>query len=328
MSFAGLPTVGSWFQKIEKMEENMKNLISMRDLSKEEILYFMEIARKIENGEINPDMNRKVAALMFYEPSTRTHFSFATAMKKMSGQTITIRGSVNSSVSKGETFADTLQTIAQYADIIVIRTAVEGSARYASEIVDVPVVNAGDGANQHPTQALLDLYSIIKTQGTLENLTIGVAGDLKFGRTVHSLVQAMSDFNPKFKFISPSFLKMPSYIKDDLKEKNIEFEELEEIDKKIDELDILYVTRVQKERFADLEDYEKAKGSYTLKKSMLDNVKDNFKVMHPLPRVGEIQTDVDDTKYAYYFPQAKNGVFMRQAIISILLGGLDETIES
>ena len=306
----------------------MKNLISMRDLSKEEILYFMEIARKIEDGEINPDMNRKVAALMFYEPSTRTHFSFATAMKKMSGQTITMRGSVNSSVSKGETFADTLQTIAQYTDIIVIRTAVEGSARYASEIVDVPVVNAGDGANQHPTQALLDLYSIIKTQGTLENLTIGVAGDLKFGRTVHSLVQALSDFNPKLKFISPSFLKMPSYIKDDLIEKNIEFEELEEIDKKIDELDILYVTRVQKERFADLEDYEKAKGSYTLRKSMLSNVKDSFKVMHPLPRVGEIQTDVDDTKYAYYFPQAKNGVFMRQAIISILLGGLDETIES
>jgi len=212
----------------------MKHVISMRDLSKAEILKFMEVSRQIEAGEIAPDMQRKVAALMFYEPSTRTHFSFATAMKKLNGQTITMRGTVNSSVSKGETFADTLQTIAQYADIIVIRTGVEGSARYASEIVDVPVINAGDGANQHPTQALLDLYSIIKSQGTLENLKIGIAGDLKFGRTVHSLVQAMREFNPSFQFISPSFLRMPEYIKDDLKTDTIPFEELSEIDAKID----------------------------------------------------------------------------------------------
>jgi aspartate carbamoyltransferase catalytic subunit len=299
----------------------MKDLISMKDLSKEEILYFMEIAEKIEKQEIKPDMTGKLAALMFYEPSTRTHFSFATAMKKMNGQTITMRGTKNTSVSKGESFADTLMTISQYADIIVIRTAIEGSARYASEVVNIPVVNAGDGANQHPTQALLDLYSILKTQNTLENLTIGVAGDLKFGRTVHSLVQAMSDFNPKFKFISPSFLKMPTHIKEYLKDKNIEFEELDDIDEKISELDILYVTRIQKERFADPEEYEKVKGSYILKKSMLSDVKKNFKVMHPLPRVDEISTDVDNTPYAYYFQQAKNGVYMRQAIIHLLLGG-------
>ncbi len=299
----------------------MKNLISMKDLRKEEILYFMEMAKKIESGEIKPDMTGKIAALMFYEPSTRTHFSFATAMKKMNGQTITMRGTKNTSVSKGESFADTLMTISQYVDIIVIRTAIEGSARYASEVVDIPVVNAGDGANQHPTQALLDLYSIIKTQKTLENLTIGVAGDLKFGRTVHSLVQAMSDFNPKFKFISPSFLKMPKHIIEYLSDRNIEFEELDDIDEKIGELDILYVTRIQKERFADPEDYERVKGSYILKKSMLKNVKTNFKVLHPLPRVDEINTDVDDTPYAYYFQQARNGVFMRQAIIHILLGG-------
>ena len=299
----------------------MKHLISMKDLKKEEILYFMDMAAKIENGKIKPDMTGKIAALMFYEPSTRTHFSFATAMKKMNGQTITMRGTKNTSVSKGESFADTLMTISQYADIIVLRTAIEGSARYASEVVNIPVVNAGDGANQHPTQALLDLYSIIKTQKTLENLTIGVAGDLKFGRTVHSLVQALSDFNPKFKFISPSFLKMPQHIKDYLSEKNIEFEELDDIEEKIDQLDILYVTRIQKERFADPEDYERVKGSYILKKSMLGNVKDNFKVMHPLPRVDEINTDVDDTPFAYYFQQAKNGVYMRQAIIHILLGG-------
>ena len=300
----------------------MKNLISMRDLSKQEILYFMEVAEKIEKGEIKPDLEKKLAALLFFEPSTRTHFSFATAMKKIGGQTITMRGTSGTSAKKGETFADTLLTIAQYAEIIIMRSPTEGAARYAAEVVDVPVVNAGDGANQHPTQALLDLYSIIKTQGTLENLTIGVAGDLKFGRTVHSLVQAMSDFGTKFKFISPSFLKMPAYIKDDLTEKNIEFEELSEIDEKIDELDILYVTRIQKERFADPEDYEKVKGSYILDKSMLDGVKKTFKVMHPLPRVDEISTDVDDTEFAYYFPQAKNGVYMRQAIIAILLGGV------
>ncbi|HCX73953.1 MAG TPA: aspartate carbamoyltransferase, partial [Candidatus Cloacimonas sp.] len=225
------------------------NLISMRDLTKEEIMLFMETAAKIEKGELNPNMERKLAALMFYEPSTRTHFSFATAMKKLGGQTITMRGTQNSSVQKGESFADTLQTLAQYADIIVLRTGIEGSARYAAEVVDIPVVNAGDGANQHPTQALLDLYSIIKTQGTLENLNIGVAGDLRFGRTVHSLVYSLSEFNPKFKFISPSFLQMPSYIKDDLVSQNIEFEELQEIDQKIEELDVLYVTRVQRERF-------------------------------------------------------------------------------
>jgi aspartate carbamoyltransferase catalytic subunit len=300
----------------------MKDLLSMRDLNKEEILNFMKIAEKIEKGEIKPDMSKRIAALIFYEPSTRTHFSFATAMKKLGGQTITMRGTASSSVQKGESFADTLQTIAQYSDIIVIRTAIEGSARYAAESVDIPVINAGDGANQHPTQALLDLYSIIKTQGTLENLTIGIVGDLKFGRTVHSLVQALSDFGPKFYFISPSFLKMPEHIKDDLKEKEIEFEELKDIEEKINNMDLMYVTRIQKERFADPEDYEKVKDSYILTKAMLENVKDSFKVLHPLPRVNEISTDVDDTKYAYYFQQAKNGVYMRQAIISILLGGV------
>ena len=297
----------------------MKNLISMRDLSKKEILHLMDIASKIEGGKIVPDMQRKLAALLFFEPSTRTMFSFDTAMKRMNGDTIIMSGTGQTSVKKGETFADTLQTIAQYSDIIIMRSPIEGSARYASEVVDIPVVNAGDGANQHPTQALLDLYSIVKTQGTLENLSIGLAGDLRFGRTVHSLAQAMALFNVKFKFISPSFLKMPQYIKDDLKSQKVEFEEYENIEGNIDDLDILYVTRVQKERFADPEDYEKVKGSYILERSMLSKVKENFKVMHPLPRVNEIHTDVDNTEFAYYFPQAKNGVFTRQAIISTLL---------
>lgn len=298
----------------------MKNLISMRDLSKEEILHLLDVAGKIENGEIVPDMQRKLAALLFFEPSTRTMFSFDTAMKRMNGDTIIMSGTQNTSAKKGESFADTLQTIAQYSDIIIMRSPIEGSARYAAEVVDIPVVNAGDGANQHPTQALLDLYSIIKTQGTLENLKIGLAGDLRFGRTVHSLAQAMSLFNVEFKFFSPKFLQMSQYIKDDLTAKNVKFEELKDMEGNIDDLDILYVTRIQRERFAAVEDYEKVKGSYILTKDMLEGVKDNLKVLHPLPRVDEIDTDVDETKFAYYFPQAKNGVYTRQAIISILMG--------
>jgi aspartate carbamoyltransferase catalytic subunit len=315
-----------FLEKIENKikEEKMKNLISMRDLSKEEILHLMEVAGKIEKGDVKVDMQRRLAALLFFEPSTRTMFSFDTAMKRMNGDTIIMSGTKNTSAKKGETFADTLQTIAQYSDIIIMRSPIEGAARYASEVVDIPVVNAGDGANQHPTQALLDLYSIKKTQGTLENQTIGVAGDLKYGRTVHSLIQAMSLFGARFRFFSPRFLRIPQYIRDSLIEKEIVFDEFDENMKEIRDLDILYVTRIQKERFASSEDSEKVQNSYHLTKEMLleSNVKPNLKVLHPLPRVKELDEDVDDTKFAYYFQQAKNGVYMRQAIIALLLGGV------
>lgn len=300
----------------------MKNLISMRDLTKEEILFLINLANKIERGELIPDMQRKLAALLFFEPSTRTMFSFDTAMKKMNGDTIVMSGTNNTSTKKGETFGDTLETIAQYSDIIIMRSPIEGAARYASEVVNIPVVNAGDGANQHPTQALLDLYSILKTQERLENLKIGVAGDLRFGRTVHSLVQAMSLFGSEFKFFSPTFLKIPQNIKEDLEKREIKFCECSEKMLEINDLDILYITRIQKERFASIEDYEKVRGSYCLRKKDLVGVKKNLKVLHPLPRVDELSIDVDDTEYAYYFPQAKNGVFIRQAIIYFLLGGL------
>ena len=298
----------------------MKNLISMRDLSKAEILQILEVAEKIESGKLKVNIPDKVAALLFFEPSTRTLFSFDTAVKRLGGKTLIMTGTGNTSVKKGETFADTLQTISQYSDIIIQRSPIEGAARYASEVVSIPVINAGDGANQHPTQALLDLYSIKKTQGTLENLKIGIVGDLKFGRTVHSLCQAMGDFNPQFYFASPSHLKMPDSILDDLDEKKIDWHEERNMEAFINELDILYVTRIQKERFADIEDYNKVKGSYVLKSEMLSGVKSNFKILHPLPRVDEIDTDVDETQYAYYFQQARNGVYTRQAIISILLG--------
>ncbi len=297
----------------------MNNLISMRDLSKQEIERFLDIAAKIESGELRPDISRKLAALLFFEPSTRTLFSFETAVKKIGGETFSMIGTSSSSVKKGESLHDTLKTISMYADLIVMRTTIEGAARYASEVVDIPIVNAGDGANQHPTQSLLDLYSMVKTQGTLNNLTLGLVGDLRYGRTVHSLVQALKDFNPKFYFASPAHLRMPSSIIHDLKEKNIQFEEIEEIDSIINELDIMYVTRIQRERFPSLEEYEKVKDSYVIDVNMLDNVKDNFKILHPLPRVNEITKAVDKTPYAYYFEQAKNGVYMRQAILSILL---------
>lgn len=302
----------------------MKHLISMRDLSKDDILLLLDIAEKIETGKLKPNLAGQLAALVFFEPSTRTHFSFETAMKKIGGETFSMSGTSSSSVKKGESLHDTLTVIGQYADLLVIRSSIEGTPRYATEVVDIPVVNAGDGINQHPTQAMLDLYSVVKTQGTLNNLTFGLVGDLRLGRTVHSLVQALADFNPKFYFASPSHLAMPSYIKEDLSEKGIEFEEIDQINDVVNELDIMYVTRIQKERFAVAEDYEKVKNSYIISRKMLTGVKDNFKVLHPLPRVNEITQDVDSTPYAYYFQQAKNGVYMRQAIISLLLNAVEQ----
>ncbi len=298
----------------------MNKLISMRDLRREDILELLSLAEKIETGQIKPRMDGMLAALLFFEPSTRTFFSFETAVKRLGGATLTMAGTSGTSVSKGESMHDTLTTIDQYADLIVMRTTQEGAARYASEVLRAPVINAGDGANQHPTQAMLDLYSILKTQHTLEGLTVGLVGDLLLGRTVHSLAQALSDFKAKLIFASPSHLRMPDYIKEDLAEKGIEFMEVAQIEPYIPELDILYVTRIQRERFADPDDYEKVKNSYIITPEMLRGARPNFRVLHPLPRVNEIARGVDDTPYAYYFQQARNGVYTRQAIISKLLG--------
>ena len=298
-----------------------KDLISMRDLGRKEIERYIDKALLIENGEVPDNARDKLAALLFFEPSTRTRFSFETAMKRLGGKTLFMDGTTATSVKKGETFSDTLMTISMYADLFVIRSAVEGAARYAAETVSIPVINAGDGANQHPTQALLDLYSMVKTQGRLDNLTLGLIGDMKFGRTVHSLVQALSDFSPTFYFASPPHLRMPATICDDLRAKGIRFEEIVDPEPVIPELDIMYVTRIQRERFADPEEYEKIKDSYVIRTAMLEGVKPGFKVFHPLPRVTEIDPEVDSTQYAYYFQQAKNGVVMREAIISLHLGG-------
>ncbi|MBO7202607.1 MAG: aspartate carbamoyltransferase [Paludibacteraceae bacterium] len=298
---------------------NVKSLVSITDYSKEKILKIVEAA---ERFEVNPNqdlLKNKVVATLFFEPSTRTRLSFETAINRLGGRVIGFSDASNTSTSKGETLKDTIIMVSNYADLIVMRHPLDGAARYASEVSNVPIINAGDGANQHPTQTMLDLYSIKKTQGTLENLNIYMVGDLKYGRTVHSLLMAMSHFNPKFTFIAPDELKMPEEYKRFCYEKGIEYREMSELND-ISEADILYMTRVQRERFLDLVEYEKVKNVYTLKKNMLEGTKENLRVLHPLPRVGEIAEDVDESPKAYYFQQAKNGVYARQAIICDALG--------
>ncbi|MBN2682735.1 MAG: aspartate carbamoyltransferase [Bacteroidales bacterium] len=297
-----------------------KSLISISDYSRDDYMEIIELADHFEKNPVQKIMEGKVVATLFFEPSTRTRLSFESAVNKLGGKVIGFTDAASSSVKKGESLKDTILTVAQYADLIVMRHPVEGSARYASEVSTVPVINAGDGANQHPTQCLLDLYSIYKTQGTLENLNIFLVGDLKYGRTVHSLLQAMSNYNPTFNFVSPKQLQMPNEYKLQLDELGINYYEHEEMKENIKHADIIYVTRIQKERFSDPMDYEKLKNSYILKNKMLKDTKENLRILHPLPRVNEIHVDVDDNEKAYYFPQALNGVFTRQAIMTKILG--------
>ncbi|NQT63431.1 MAG: aspartate carbamoyltransferase [Candidatus Marinimicrobia bacterium] len=298
----------------------MKHLISMRDLSADKTLQLLKLAERLEKDPSQIDLSRRVMAAMFYEASTRTRMSFESAMKRLGGEVIGMVGTSGTSVEKGETLADTAKIMARYSDIIVMRHPMEGAARYVSEQVDIPVVNAGDGANQHPTQSLLDLYTILKSQGTLKGLKLALVGDLKYGRTVHSLAYALAPFKPTFYFVSPKSLRMPAHILSDLTQKGVSFKEKTTIENIIPEIDIMYVTRIQRERFPDREEYEKVKNAYIITAKLLTKAKDNMKVLHPLPRVNEITTDVDSTKYAYYFDQAENGVYMRQAILATLLG--------
>ncbi len=297
-----------------------KDLISITDYSKEDYLRILELAGDFEKHPNQRLLEGKVAASLFFEPSTRTRLSFETAINRLGGRIIGFSDAGSSSVSKGETLHDTIRMVSNYVDLIVMRHPLEGSARYAAEVADVPVINAGDGANQHPTQTLLDMYSILKTQGTLDNINIFMIGDLKYGRTVHSLLMALSEFeNPIFNFIAPEELAMPEEYKLFLKEKGIRYFEHTEINDNINHADIIYMTRVQKERFMDPIEYEKVKNVYILRNNMLDNTKPNVRILHPLPRINEIHTDVDANQKAYYFEQARNGVFVRQAIISHIL---------
>ena len=298
-----------------------KSLVSIDQCTKEDILRILDNSEKFEKEPNQCLLNGKVAATLFFEPSTRTRLSFEVAVQRLGGSIIGFQDASTTSSSKGESLKDTILMVSNYADVIIMRHYLEGAARYASEVTTIPIVNAGDGANQHPSQTLLDLYSIRETQGTLENLTITIVGDLKYGRTVHSLIVGMSHFNPEFHFVAPKELLIPDEYKQFCTKHGIRFEEhvafTEEI---INQTDILYMTRVQRERFTDLVEYERVKNVYILHKKMLENSRPNLRVLHPLPRVNEISYDVDDSPKAYYIRQALNGVYTRESILCDVLG--------
>lgn len=300
-----------------------KDIISISDLSKDEMLYVLNVAKDLEMKSQRM-LRDKVVATLFFEPSTRTRLSFESAANKLGARIIGINDVASSSAKKGETLSDTIRMVDAYADVIVLRHGLEGSARRAAEVAKHPVINGGDGANQHPTQTLLDLYAIKKTQGDLENKSVAIVGDLKYGRTAHSLAHALSLFNCELYFIAPEGLEMPKYILDELIARNTNVTILSSFEEILPKLDILYMTRIQKERFIEEHEYNKIKYSFRLEKKHLANVKPSFRILHPLPRVDEIHTNVDTTPYAHYFTQAADGVYVREALLSLLLGGIDK----
>ncbi|GEM75988.1 aspartate carbamoyltransferase [Vibrio sagamiensis] len=298
-----------------------KHIISIPELSREELELIVSTAGQLKQDPRPELISNKVIASCFFEPSTRTRLSFETAIQRIGGDVIGFDNGGNTSLAKkGETLSDSVQVIASYVDAFVMRHPQEGAARLASEFSNgVPVINAGDGANQHPTQTLLDLYTIAETQGRLDNLNVAFVGDLKYGRTVHSLTQALAKFtNIRFFFVAPEALAMPEYICEELDEAGIQYSLHTDMDSVIPELDILYMTRVQKERF-DESEYAHIKSAYILTAALLEGARENLKVLHPLPRVDEITTDVDATPHAYYFQQAENGVYARQALLALVL---------
>ena len=302
----------------------MRHLMSPLDFSVDELSVLLDLANDIEN---NPEKyahacEGKKLATCFYEPSTRTRLSFEAAMLNLGGSVLGFHSADSSSAAKGESVSDTIRVISCYADICAMRHPKEGSALVASQKSTIPVINAGDGGHQHPTQTLTDLLTIRSLKGRLDNITIGLCGDLKFGRTVHSLIHALIRYeNVKFVLISPEELRVPDYIRDDvLRANNIEFEEVEKLDDAMAKLDVLYMTRVQRERFFNEEDYVRLKDFYVLNKEKMEMAKEDMLVLHPLPRVNEISTDVDDDPRAAYFKQAQYGVYVRMALILTLLG--------
>jgi len=297
------------------------NFVTIADLTKEKILYMIKLAQEFEKHPNREILKGKVIATLFFEPSTRTRLSFETAANRLGARVIGFADPKITSGTKGETLKDTILMVSNYADAIAMRHYIEGAAQYASEIAPIPIINAGDGAHQHPSQCMLDLYTIYQTQGTLENLNIYLVGDLKYGRTVHSLIMAMRHFNPTFHFIAPKELSMPNEYKLYCKENNIKYVEHTAFNEKIiEDADIIYMTRVQKERFSDLMEYERVKNVYILKADMLGNCEENMRILHPLPRVNEIAYDVDENPHAYYIQQAQNGLYAREAIICDVLG--------
>jgi len=301
-----------------------KDIIHGNQFSKKEIDAIIKTASEFEKelkkkSSLNL-LKGKILCTLFFEPSTRTRLSFEAAMQRLGGGVISLGSVESSSVAKGETLSDTARTVAQYADVIVVRHPRMGSAKEAADAVDIPVINAGDGAGQHPTQALLDLYTIRKELGSLKNLTISLVGDLKNGRTVHALVEVLSHFGVRFYFVSPDLLRMPEEVAVRMKEKGCEVIETDDLVMAASKSDLVYMTRIQKERFADLSEYEKVKGSYIIDREFLDRLKKKITILHPLPRVDEIHPEVDSYPGAAYFRQMRNGVFVRMALLAMILG--------
>lgn len=303
------------------MDFKGRDIISIRDFSKEEISYILKVAKKMEGKSNLNLLEGRILACLFFEPSTRTRLSFETAMEKMGGEVIGVSEVNATSIAKGESLIDTIKTIEGYCDVIVIRHPKEGSARLVAEVTRKPVINAGDGANQHPTQTLLDLYTILREKGKI-NQNITILGDLKYGRTVHSLAYAISMFGAKINLVSPEGLEMPTEVVIDLEKFGAGVKETRGLEEVLPATDVLYVTRIQKERFPDPEEYEKVKGVYKITNKTLEDAKKDMIILHPLPRVDEISLEVDSTKHARYFKQVSYGVPVRMAILGLIMGVL------
>jgi aspartate carbamoyltransferase catalytic subunit len=299
---------------------NRQNFISIRDVDKEHLLKILDRAEEMKKANPGPILKGYLLASCFFEPSTRTRLSFEAAMRRLGGEVIGFSEAASTAAQKGESLYDSMKIIGLYSDIIVIRHPLEGAAKQAAESTDKPVINAGDGANEHPTQTLLDLFTIRECQKKLEGLNIAFVGDLLHGRTVHSLALALRLFNSRLYFVSPPALAMPDTICQNLRQAQIPFSFHHSIDEIIDKADILYMTRMQKERFTSQEEYLKVKDHFILTPRLLEKGQKHLKVLHPLPRVNEIEKAVDDTPYAHYFAQAENGIYVRQALLAKLLG--------
>jgi len=301
-----------------------RSIVSIRDMQKEDLLFIIETASRVKHGSFRGCMKGKVLSTLFFEPSTRTRLSFESAMRYMGGDVVGFATADVSSVKKGESLADTIRTVSGYCDVIVIRHPVEGAARLASEVADVPVVNAGDGANQHPTQTFLDLFTMGELFSDFSGIKVGFLGDLKYGRTVHSLSYALSLFKANLWFISPEILRMPDFLVGEIKENGSRIREVEEIEDVTENLDVLYVTRIQKERFGDMQEYKKVAGYYRITETVVQSLGRNIKIMHPLPRVDEIAPSVDSLDNAIYFKQAHNGIPVRQAVLGLVTGSIHQ----
>lgn len=307
-----------------RLEFKGRDIVSIKDFSREDIDYVLKIAGAMEPiAKSGSDMLKgKVLATLFFEASTRTRLSFEAAMHKLGGSVIGFAEAEIASIKKGENLADTVRTIENYADIIVLRHPLEGAARLAAEFADVPIINAGSGAEEHPTQALLDLYTVVKEKGLIDGLNIALIGDLRYGRTVHSLAYALSLYDVKLHLISPESLRMRREVLDAIKGK-MNIVERTGITEVLPEIDVLYVTRIQKERFPDPAEYAKVKGAYKINLETLKNAKEDLTIMHPLPRIDEIAPEVDATPHARYFQQVWNGIIMRMSLLALIEGAVE-----